>query len=143
MMASHFNCVKLKTKTQNVLFANSEMNVEGRYNPGAAISCLQEHIHAAKTPESRIKEQTGGSLLPGVFLRLTFAAALHLPDLVEGVGQQVGQPAVQVNRSQAALVSFPRCDQPGQAAVHALPYAAHVQLTCSVLRANIRKSVSQ
>lgn len=95
---------------------------------------VQQHtvllLYTLPKPKARIKEQTGGFLLPAVFLRLTFAAALHLADLVEGVGQQVGQPAVQVNGSQAAFVSFPRCDQPGQAAVHALPHTAHVQLTC-------------
>lgn len=63
-------------------------------------------------------------------LILTSAASLHLPHLVEGVGQQVGQPPVQVHGRQAALVAFARGDQPGQADVRALPSAADVQLTC-------------
>lgn len=49
---------------------------------------------------------------------------------MEGIGQQVREPPVQVDGRQAALVPFARGDQPGQAAVGALPSTADVQLTC-------------
>lgn len=71
-------------------------------------------------------------ILPSAFPRLTSTAALHVPHLMDGIGQQVRESSVQVHRRKAALVSFPGCYQPGQAAVHALPNAANVQLTCEI-----------
>lgn len=37
----------------------------------------------------------------------TFAAALNLPTAEKGIGDEVWQPAVQINRSQAALKALP------------------------------------
>lgn len=66
----------------------------------------------------------------GLLHALTSTASLHLPHLVEGISQQVREPPVQVHGRQAAFVPFAWGDQPGQAAVRALPSAADVQLTC-------------
>ena len=44
---------------------------------------------------------------------LTSTAALHLPHLVESVGQQVGQAAVEVDGGQAALVALAGRYEPG------------------------------
>lgn len=60
---------------------------------------------------------------------LTSTAALHVSHFMEGVCQQVGEPAVQIHRRQAALVSFSGRDQSGEAAVHALSNTPDVQLS--------------
>lgn len=59
---------------------------------------------------------------------LTFAASLYLPHGGQGVGQQVGQAAVQVNGGQAALEALAGVDQLGQVAVHLLGDATDVQV---------------
>ena len=80
---------------------------------------------------------------PPLAPRLTSTAALHFSHLVEGIGQQVGESPVQVHRCQAALVTFPGCYQSGQAAIHALPNAANVQLTYETEERVSRKILSR
>lgn len=59
---------------------------------------------------------------------LTFAASLHLPHGGQGVGQQVGQAAVQVDGGQAALEALAGVDQLGKVAVHLLRNTTDVQV---------------